>query len=148
MCENRLMVDQPQVLVIDDETGSRESMAIAIEKSGLTVRTFDDARRALEYLQERPETPLAVCDLRMPDMDGLGFLAAVREKGYELGVILVTGFGSIESTGRESTTSPSLCEKADVSGINSPKPRPRPFLLMPALQARGLPSRQTEPRFR
>lgn len=91
------MAEQPQVLVIDDETGSRESMAIAIEKAGLTVRTFDDARRALEYLQERPDTPLAVCDLRMPNMDGLGFLAAVREKAYGIGVILVTGFGSIES---------------------------------------------------
>ena len=46
------MADKPLVLVIDDETGSRESMAIAIEKAGCEVRTFDDARRALEYLEE------------------------------------------------------------------------------------------------
>ena len=37
------MAEKPLVLVIDDETGSRESMAIAIEKAGLAVRTFDDA---------------------------------------------------------------------------------------------------------
>ncbi|MEM7355580.1 MAG: sigma-54 dependent transcriptional regulator [Acidobacteriota bacterium] len=91
------MSDIPPVIVIDDETGSRESMAIAIEKAGLGVRTFDDAREALKYLDDNPGVQLAVCDLRMPEMDGLGFLAAVREGDYDLAVMLVTGYGSIES---------------------------------------------------
>jgi len=91
------MTAKPQILVIDDETGSRESMAIAIEKAGYAVRTFDDARKALEYLAAHEGARLAVCDLRMPNLDGIGFLNAVREKDYDLGVILVTGFGSIES---------------------------------------------------
>jgi two-component system NtrC family response regulator/two-component system response regulator HydG len=91
------MADRPVVLVIDDETGSRESMAIAIEKAGLAVRTFDDARKALDYLDEQDGVRLAVCDLRMPGTDGLAFLSAIRERGLDLGVILVTGFGSIES---------------------------------------------------
>ncbi len=91
------MADVPLVIVIDDETGSRESMALAIEKAGLGVRTFDDAREALKYLEENPGVRLAVCDLRMPMMDGLGFLAAVREAEIDLAVILVTGYGSIES---------------------------------------------------
>ena len=85
------------MLVIDDETGSRESMAIAIEKAGLDVRTFDDARKALELLDENEGVRLAVCDLRMPGMDGVAFLKEVRERKYELGVILVTAYGSIES---------------------------------------------------
>ncbi len=91
------MADIPDVIVIDDETGSRESMAIAIEKAGFAVRTFDDARRALEFLDQAPGVRLAVTDLRMPGMDGLGFLAAVRERKTELAVMLVTGFGSVES---------------------------------------------------
>ncbi|HEY8019563.1 MAG TPA: sigma-54 dependent transcriptional regulator [Thermoanaerobaculia bacterium] len=91
------MADKPLVLVIDDETGSRESMAIAIERAGLAVRTFDDARKALEYLEENDGVRLAVCDLRMPGTDGLTFLNEVREKKLDLGVILVTGYGSIES---------------------------------------------------
>ena len=86
------------VLVIDDETGSRESMAIALEKAGLGVRTFDDAREALAYLEAGSTAQLVICDLRMPDMDGLGFLAEVRKAyGEKLSVILVTGFGSIQS---------------------------------------------------
>jgi DNA-binding NtrC family response regulator len=91
------MATTPEIIVIDDETGSRESMAIAIEKAGLGVRTFDEARKALDYLQEHPGVQLAVCDLRMPQMDGLGFIHAVRERGDELAIILVTGYGTIES---------------------------------------------------
>ena len=89
--------EAPLVVVIDDETGSRESMAIAIEKAGLPVRTFDDAREALDFLSENDGVRLAVCDLRMPGTDGLAFLAEVRQQNYDLGVILVTAFGSIES---------------------------------------------------
>ena len=89
--------ETPQILVIDDETGSRESMALAIEKAGLTVRTFDDARLALAYLDDHPTVQIAVCDLRMPEMDGLGFLEAVRERQLPLAVLLVTGYGSIEN---------------------------------------------------
>ncbi|HKV08125.1 MAG TPA: sigma-54 dependent transcriptional regulator, partial [Thermoanaerobaculia bacterium] len=90
------MPEKPLVLVIDDETGSRESMAIALEKAGLAVRTFDDAKKALEFLDEN-DARLAVCDLRMPGMDGLGFLNEIRERKIDLGVILVTAYGSIES---------------------------------------------------
>ncbi len=91
------MPEKPLILVIDDETGSRESMAIALEKAGLTVRTFDDARKALEFLDENDHARLAVCDLRMPGMDGLGFLQEVRERKLDLSVMLVTAYGSIES---------------------------------------------------
>jgi DNA-binding NtrC family response regulator len=90
-------LDRPLVLVIDDETGSRESMAIAIEKAGYAVRTFDDARNALDFLEENDGARLAICDLRMPGMDGLAFLHEVRERRYDLRLVLVTGFGTIES---------------------------------------------------
>ncbi len=86
-----------RVLVIDDETGSRESMAIALEKAGWDVKTFDDARKALGYLEESDGVSLAVCDLRMPEMDGLAFLQEIRGRGLDLRVVLVTGYGSIES---------------------------------------------------
>jgi DNA-binding NtrC family response regulator len=90
-------IDPPLVLVIDDETGSRESMAIAIEKAGYAVRTFDDAKNALDFLEENDGVRLAICDLRMPGMDGIAFLNEVRERRYDLRLILVTGYGSIES---------------------------------------------------
>ena len=72
-------------------------MAIALEKADLKVRTFDDARRALEYLDTDPGARLVVSDLKMPDMGGIEFLREVRQRKYDLGVILVTGFGSLET---------------------------------------------------
>ena len=100
LCENPAMIEKPQIpqiLVVDDETGSRESMAIAIEKAGLSVRTFDDAREALELLQQHAGVRLVVCDLRMPGMDGLEFLQETRRQELDVAVVLVTGFGSIEN---------------------------------------------------
>lgn len=91
------MAEPATILVIDDETGSRESMALALEKTGVGVMTFDDAQSALGHLESQPGVKLVICDLRMPGMDGLGFLAAVRERELDLDVILVTGYGSIES---------------------------------------------------
>jgi DNA-binding NtrC family response regulator len=91
------MTPDPQILVIDDDTGSREAMAIAIEKTGWKVARFDDARRALDYLAEGATPELAICDLRMPGLDGLGFLQEVRKRRYDLSVLLVTAFGTIES---------------------------------------------------
>jgi two-component system NtrC family response regulator len=95
--EWHVVASEPQILVIDDETGSRESMALAVEKTGYPVRTFDDARKALEFLDESTTPQLAICDLRMPGLDGLGFVKEVRGRGLDLAVLLVTGFGSIES---------------------------------------------------
>ena len=91
------MAQDPLVIGVDDETGSRESMAIAIEKAGHAVRTFDDAAEALAFLEMCDTVRLAICDLRMPGTDGITFLGEVRQRGYDLGVILVTAFGSIES---------------------------------------------------
>ena len=91
------MSKPPSIIVIDDESGSRESMALALEKAGFGVRTFDDAENALEYAVARRNIRLAVCDIKMPGMTGLDFLNAVRERDLDLGVMLVTGFGSIES---------------------------------------------------
>ena len=48
------MSETSQVLVIDDETGSRESMAIAIERAGYGVRTFDEAPQRASGLRASP----------------------------------------------------------------------------------------------
>ena len=73
------MTESSHVLVIDDETGSRESMAIAIEHAGYSVKTFDGARSVLDDLggAQVGAAQLAVCDLRMPRSAAICERAAV-----------------------------------------------------------------------
>ena len=52
MPEWHVMAQEPQVLVIDDETGSRESMAIAIETAGFVVRPSTTPGGRSSYLEE------------------------------------------------------------------------------------------------
>jgi DNA-binding NtrC family response regulator len=90
-------VPDPKVLVIDDDAGSRAAMALAISKGGLPTESFDDARRALEFLQRTPSVRAVVTDLKMPGMDGLAFVRAVVDRKMDVGLLLVTAFGTIET---------------------------------------------------
>jgi DNA-binding NtrC family response regulator len=66
------MSETPTILVIDDETGSRESMALALEKTGVGVKTFDDAGTALDHLKINPNATIEAGHLVLPDAPGWG----------------------------------------------------------------------------
>ncbi len=81
-----------RILVIDDLALIREHLRIILEADGYEIETVGDGRSALELLRERV-FHLAITDLRMPDMNGLELLAAVRFEKLPLGVIVLTGHG-------------------------------------------------------
>ncbi len=83
-----------QVILVDDEEAVRLSTAQSLELADFEVTCFARAERALERVQRGFEGVL-VSDIRMPRMDGLALLAAVREIDPDLPVILVTGHGDV-----------------------------------------------------
>jgi signal transduction histidine kinase len=90
--------DQPEILVIDDEVGPRESLRMLL-KPDYQVRTADCVESGLKFLKEkRPDT--IVMDIRMPGMSGIDGLRKIREIDPHLSVIMLTGFGALE-TARE-----------------------------------------------
>jgi len=81
-----------RILVVDDHALIREHLRVFLEMDGYEVETAVDGRSALAALRDRL-FHLAVTDLRMPDMNGLELLAAVRAEKLPLGVIVLTGHG-------------------------------------------------------
>jgi DNA-binding NtrC family response regulator len=88
------------VLVVDDETGIAEEMAIGLELAGYPAIAVSSAREALALLAQRPDIGVLLSDIRMPQEDGIGLsrkALAGRGDRDAIGVILMTGHG-IEAT--------------------------------------------------
>ncbi len=76
-----------RVLVVDDEPTLRLGFAYALSSRTTTVETAATGRRALELMAEM-EFSVVVLDLRMPELDGLGVIDAMRSQGYSIPVVL------------------------------------------------------------
>jgi DNA-binding NtrC family response regulator len=87
-----------QILVVDDDPIQRRLLKNAVERYGHVAHLAENGRLAVEFLKRSgSEINVIVLDLMMPEMDGLGFLEAIREMEIEVPVIVQTGQGSIES---------------------------------------------------
>ncbi|MEY2479563.1 MAG: two-component system, sensor histidine kinase and response regulator [Verrucomicrobiota bacterium] len=87
--------DLPQVLVIDDEMGPRESLRMLLKPS-YQVHTADCVEAGIRMLREKqPDT--IVMDIRMPGATGIEGLRRIREIDPHLSVIMLTGFGALET---------------------------------------------------
>ncbi len=81
------------VLVIDDEAGVRRTVSLLLEDEGYAVNTAADGREGLKKALDDP-TDLILCDVRMPQMDGLNFLDEYRKEGGDGLVVMMTAYGS------------------------------------------------------
>ncbi len=82
------------ILVIDDETLVRESIAIYLEDSGFNVIQAVDGKQGLALFCEF-QPNLVLCDLRMPEMDGMAVLAEISRMTPEVPIIIISGAGQI-----------------------------------------------------
>lgn len=86
-----------KILTIDDEPYIRESIKSFLEDFGFDVIAAEDGRNGLKLFEsQRPD--LVLCDLRMPEMDGLEVLEAVTKTSPETPIIVVSGAGNILDT--------------------------------------------------
>ena len=87
--------DLPQVLVIDDEMGPRESLRMLL-KPIYQVHTANSVEIGLKLLNEKKPDAI-VMDIRMPGMTGIEGLRRIRQIDPHLSVIMLTGFGALET---------------------------------------------------
>ena len=70
---------RPTVVVVDDDTETREALAEELESHGLRCLTAEDGREALDIMHHgQPQVDAVVLDLMMPVMDGWQVLARMR----------------------------------------------------------------------
>jgi CheY-like chemotaxis protein len=83
------MSDQP-ILVVDDDPTILATVADALDLEGYPVVTATNGAEALEKLNGEARPNLVLLDMRMPVLDGWGFMGAVRERGLAPSVIVMT----------------------------------------------------------
>ncbi len=91
-------MNQQQILIVDDEADMLQGLKrmLGREFDDLIIHTEAHAERALELVSRKP-IDLALLDIQMPDMNGIDLLREMRRIDALLTVIMMTGYGSIET---------------------------------------------------
>jgi CheY-like chemotaxis protein/anti-sigma regulatory factor (Ser/Thr protein kinase) len=98
----------PTVLVVDDSPADRKLAGIVIEGVlGWRAVYADNGRSALEEMA-REEPQLVLTDMKLPDLDGLGLVAAIGARHQRVPVVLVTAQGD-EATAVQALQSGAAC---------------------------------------
>ena len=84
------------VLVIDDEAALRQILAATVRKAGHSVDTAGTAREASAKLV-RGDVDIALCDIKMPDGNGVDLVRSFKGSGIDTHFIMVTAFASMET---------------------------------------------------
>ena len=93
--EKRLETRDARILVIDDEPMMTDSLGRHLLEEGYTVDTAASGAEAIEQF-DLGGHHLAICDLQLPDMDGLEVLRHMKDARPSTEVIVVTGYGTVE----------------------------------------------------
>jgi DNA-binding NtrC family response regulator len=84
------------VLLVDDDAAFRHAMSGELRRQGHDVATAASGEEAVASI-ERREPEIVLLDLRLPGIDGLATLKAIRTRHPSIEVIMLTGHGSIDS---------------------------------------------------
>ena len=89
-------MSEGSILIVDDEYGVRSGIRTILEMDGYEVGEAGDGAAALEALKER-DYDVALLDYRLPDTDGLSLLQAMKQRGCEAMVCMITAYANIDT---------------------------------------------------
>ncbi|QJB56803.1 response regulator [Pseudodesulfovibrio sp. zrk46] len=83
------------ILLVDDEEDIRDLLGMLLADLGYSVRTAENGETALaSFMESRPD--IILTDIKMPGMNGLALLRAVKKKAPEVEVIMISGHGDMQ----------------------------------------------------
>jgi DNA-binding NtrC family response regulator len=94
--DGRPVLQGRRILLVDDEADTLDACTQILRKDGFQVETATSAREAIQLLRSRP-FDLTITDLKMPQVDGLELLKAVKRIDPEMAVVMITGYATVET---------------------------------------------------
>ena len=91
------MAKTPRVLVVDDDRVTRALLEEILAKEGYETDSADSGEAAVDKVKQSKDYDLVISDIRMGGKSGLDLLREIRALGGETEIILITGFGSMET---------------------------------------------------
>jgi two-component system response regulator PilR (NtrC family) len=85
-----------KILVVDDEQSLREVLSIMLKRAGYSVTSATDGDEAIDFVHKEI-FDLVITDLRMPKIDGMEVLKAVKSASPETVVLIITAFATADS---------------------------------------------------
>jgi len=87
-------MDGAKILVVDDDLVVQKALRRLLESSGYDVATFGSGPLALRSLKQETY-PVALVDLRMPEMDGLELIVRLKKAVPDMSIIMITAYGEV-----------------------------------------------------
>ncbi|WP_052880381.1 sigma-54-dependent transcriptional regulator [Vibrio coralliirubri] len=88
------MTSEKHIVLIDDETDVVEAVSEMLELEGFRVTSFTDPNLGLKSLNANSQS-VVLCDVRMPQVDGLTLLSSIQHRAANVPVLLMSGHGDI-----------------------------------------------------
>ncbi|MCU0494177.1 MAG: response regulator [Chloroflexaceae bacterium] len=85
-----------RILIVDDDVAICRNLHMVLEMEGYAVEQAHSGTAALAHLSLQ-SFDLLITDLAMPDINGMALIRHCKERNLDLTVIIMTGYGSIES---------------------------------------------------
>ena len=85
-----------RILIVEDETNMRHMLSVLLRKAGYEVKTAHDGQQGLAAIEE-DAFDFILCDIKMPRMDGMGFLKSAVDKLKDTSIIMMSAYGTIDT---------------------------------------------------